>query len=321
MKHALTALALACLAGVGGCSGSGGGAPTSGAVGGFGILLSAPVPASMGMEARPGQTRVLGAVSAGPTPDSVSWRQTAEQGGCRLLQPMAHFCDPQCDSLSVCGAGGRCAPYPAGLNAGPVRVKGLRGASGPVDFTMQPLAPAFSYEPPNDLVLAYPPFAPGGDVELSAGGGAVAAFTLKARGISPLEVMGADPLPIDPARPLELRWRTPTAAETTTVRVSLDLTLHGGAKGKIECDGADNGMRSIPAPLVMQLIALGTAGFPAVTLRRVATGMTTLSPPGQADLTIVSEVVRSVQVPGDTSCLDDSMCPAGKTCKPNALCG
>jgi hypothetical protein len=311
----------ASLAIAGACSGGNGAPPgATGPTGEFAVLLTPPMPATMDVPAMPGRTAVRGAVANGVAPPTIAYRKAAESGGCVLLQPNQPFCDPACSSSETCGEGGRCVAHPRPLSAGVVRVRGLRTATGPTEFSMSPLAPAQSYEPPIDLELAYPPFAPGGDVEMSAAGGEVGAFVLRAKGLTPIEVMGPEPLPIQAGRALDLTWKAPSSAETTKVLISLDLTVHGAAKGKIECDVADDGAHTIPGPMVGQLVLLGTAGFPQITFKRSAVASATLQPSGRANLVLVSTVIRPVQVPGDVSCLDNSMCPPGKTCSSAFLC-
>jgi hypothetical protein len=308
-----------------GCSSSGdkpGGGdaatPDPGAViGGFDVRLVAPTPAIGGAPAVPGQAEFVGGVRSGPTPSATTWRQLMESAGCRLVQPEPALCDPACLGGAVC-SGGKCLTPPAPRSAGTVRVRGVSAEGGASEFTLEPQTPNLIYLLPGGVTLKYPPVAPGAAVEVT-GGGDVGAFTLTAKGVSPLVVLGDDPLRVEPGRALALRWTPPTAGESTRLEVLLNVSLHGGTKGKIECDVADSGTLDIAAPLVTGLLQLGTAGFPSVILIRRSTGSAQVAA-GRVQLAVFSEVTRLVTIPGQISCVEDVDCPTGQTCKPDSLC-
>ena len=169
------------------------------------------------------------------------------------------------------------------------------------------------------LPLAYPPFAPGAPVKVSGSGGDVGAFSVSGKGCSPLQVLTEDPVTVESGKPIELRWTPPAAGEATVVQVALDLSVHGGTKGKIECEVPDTGSLVIDGALVTRLIALGTAGFPSVVLARSSTTFLAL-PTGQIKLSLMSEAQRAIRMPGQISCEQDSDCPSGQVCQGNLLC-
>jgi hypothetical protein len=71
--------------------------------------------------------------------------------------------------------------------------------------------------------------------------------------------------------------------------------------------------------MVSSLIALGVAGFPSVTLSRVASGSALIAP-GTVTLQALSEVSRPLVVSGVQSCMADADCPTGKPCKQDETC-
>ncbi len=281
-------------------------------IGGFEIRLEAATPTG------PAHTAVQGGVYDGPFVSRTQWRKTGEAGGCALFLPQAFFCDPPCGA-GVCLEGGVCQPEPSLRNAGTARIEGLRGEGGtaaPIEIE----AIASQYQLPIGLTLAFPPFAPGAPVAVSVSGGEVGSFALAGKGISPLEVLTPAPVTVEAGKAVELRWTPPAASEETRVQVILDLSVHGGTKGKLDCDVPDSGSLTLPAGLLGQLVALGTAGFPSVVLARSSQTATAL-PAGRVKLSLRSEVTRPIVIPGQVSCESDQECPAGQVCQGNLLCG
>ena len=104
-----------------------------------------------------------------------------------------------------------------------------------------------------------------------------------------------------------------------TRRCPLDISHHGGTKGEIEHDVADSGSLEISAEMISSLIELGVAGFPSVSLSRVAVASTAIAP-GVVTLQILSSVSRALTVSGFQSCNVDADCPTGKACKQDLTC-
>ena len=278
------------------------------ALGGFVVSL---VPAtSASASPRPAYTSVLGKVYDGAVPAATVWTVVEEGGGCQLLTPRVPFCSAACGSSATCVEGGSCSPNPTAQNVGRVRVEGLGTA-----FDMDPIAG--NYQPAAGLALPYPPFAEGGPVRVTAPGGALGPFSVEARGIAPLGFEQTVALAAD--RPLHLAWTPPGQPELSRIEVLVDISHHGGARGKIECAAADTGALEIPASQVSRLIGLGVAGFPTVVVTRVATGSAAV-PAGIIALRLVSAVERAVEIEGLRSCTETSQCPAGKTCRSDLTC-
>lgn len=268
-------------------------------------------------DAGPGYTSVVGRVQDGPTPAAIVWEQAAIDGDCRLLTPRVPFCATPCGGSAVCVENDTCRPYPASQSVGTARVTGVRTSTGATSFDMVVVANA--YQTPGDLTLPYPAFAEGDALRVEAAGSAWApAFSLEARGIAPL-ALAAGAIQLQTGTALALRWTAPAQADQR-VLVHLDISHHGGTRGKIECDTADDGELSVGADLVTRLLALGVAGYPTVVVTREAVGSTAL-PAGRVELVVTSVVETPVQIPGLRSCTSDTDCGDAGTCRADLTCG
>lgn len=285
-------------------------------VGQFQISLVAPQPATANAEATAGHTAVVGKVYDGPTPSLVVWEESAQAGACRLLTPRVPFCATACGVAAACVADDRCQSYPSARSVGVVAVAGVRTSSGASAFTMEPVANA--YQPAADLTLPYPAFDEGAPLRLQTSGGAFAPFALESVGVSPL-VLTDHALVLRQGQPLALSWNPPGPQGGAGVHVTLDISHHGGTKGKLECETADTGSLELPSTLVTELLSLGVAGFPTIVVRREARGTATIAA-GRVDLLVFSEVEQAVEVPGLTSCTDNEQCPPGESCQPDLSC-
>lgn len=258
-------------------------------------------------------TSFIGKVYDGASLDSVIWDVTATEGDCRLLVPRTPFCDPACGSSAACVAENTCKDYPTARSVGVITLTGVKSADGTTTLTMSPVVN--NYQP--TAALAYPPFADGDAIQLSAAGADYAAFTIASKGIAPLALTGTAPA-LARGKAIALAW-TAGSAGATGIAVKLDVSHHGGSKGKIECATADDGTLEIASTLVDPLLDLGVAGFPTIIVTRKVTGSATIAP-GRVDLVISSEVEEAVTVDGLTSCNDTSQCPTGKTCQSDLTC-
>ena len=242
----------------------------------------------------------------------VIWTVTDSEGDCELFEPSVPHCDPDCGGVAACVADGVCKDYPKALTVGNVRVSG----AGP-EFVMEPIAS--NYQPPNDVKLPYPPCAAGETVRLEAEGGAFPAFTLESKCIDVLDFPG--PLAIEEDQPLALSWSAPTMAGITRIHVKMDISHHGGSKGKIECDIDDDGSFEIAASLVTKLVDLGVAGFPTVSLTREAAGGSTAAQPEHVEFSVSQAAEQLLDIPGLKSCTSDEHCEEGQTCRSDKTCG
>jgi hypothetical protein len=289
-------------------------------IGEFSLQLVAPVPASGTTSATAGFTALLGKVFDGPTADTTLWVKQSEAEGCTLLIPKAPFCEQGCGSGSVCVADDKCQKSPTAIGLGTLSVQGVKTPTGETAFSIDPTKQTkFTYQAP--VTLPFPAFAEGDPIELSlSGDSGIAAFTLKGAGIAPLELVGAEKYPLSKGKPVELAWTAPSKAGGSRLQVKLDISHHGGSKGKIECDVADDGSLTIPATLVDALAELGVAGFPTIVLTRsaITSSSTAL---GRVDLRVYSYVERAIEVPGVVSCSGAQDCPAGKSCREDLTCG
>ena len=119
--------------------------------------------------------------------------------------------------------------------------------------------------------------------------------------------------------PLTLTWNAPVGGGASRIAVALDISHHGGSKGKIDCDAPDTGSLTMSAMLMTRLLDLGAAGFPTVIVTRKATS-SALVTAGRVDLVLSSKVEQAVTVPGIHSCTEDGDCTAPQTCQSDLTC-
>ncbi len=279
-------------------------------VGAFQVALKKPTDEA-------GFTSIAGRLFDGPSPANIGWEPGSEVDGCQLFEPRVPFCSPSCGGSAVCVEDDTCQDYPAAHSAGVVSVTGIRTEAGENTFEMSPIAE--NYQAPAGTTLAYPPFDEGDVVTLSAAGDYFAAFEIEARGIAPLSLSTDDAIALDESAGAVLAWSAPADA-TTSVHVKLDISHHGGSKGKIECDVPDTGAVTIAPSLISELLGLGVSGYPTVVVSRENIGSAIIES-GRVDLVISSSVERAVAIEGLTSCTGDADCPDGQTCQVDLKCG
>lgn len=265
---------------------------------------------------QPAYSAMLGKIFDGPQPDAVIWEKGTTAAGCSLYTPRVPFCATPCGSTAVCVETDTCKPYPASQVLGDITVTGLVTKGGESSFTMKPVANA--YQPPSTIQLDYPAFIEGEKFEVKTSGSAFApSLTIGTRGVAPL-VVTTSPINLAQNTPLALAWTAPTAAGST-IHIKLDISHHGGSKGKLECDLADSGSTTIDGALITQLLNLGAAGYPTIIVTRTHVGSAAVTA-GRIDLAAVSTVEKPVNVPGIVSCTDTSECPNGQTCQSDLTC-
>ena len=281
--------------------------------GSFQVSLVQPV-----LGASQGYTSVVGKLYNGPTPSPLNWKEEAKSGSCTLLKPSAPFCETPCGSTATCVAANKCQAFPKSIGVGRVTVEGIKSRAGDMTFTMDPLNNG--YQPAAGVILALPPFSEGDAVKFTAAGDtAAAAFSITAKGISSLHLLN-DTLTLADGKAVSLKWTAPADPSLSTISVMVDISHHGGTKGKIECEGPDNGTMEIAAGLVDELKALGVSGFPKLEMARRAVGT---SASVEAKVILESQVTMPLNIPGLISCTpgsEDEKCPDGLTCQPDLQC-
>jgi hypothetical protein len=286
-------------------------------VGAFTIDVVPPVAASGTTAAVVGHTTVIGRVDSDSQPEMVVWNARTTQGGCTLLVPKVPFCDPSCTNGAMCsGIEAKCRSYPSVLSVGAVTATGLTTDAGSAPVTLESIGGQYQLV---GVTLAYPPFTENSPVSVVAAGGDTAPFTLESYGITPLALTGSATVTMESGKPVTLTWVAASAASHTRIHVSVDISHHGGQAGEIDCDVPDTGSLQIPASLVTDLIALGVAGFPGLTITRVASDSVELSQ-GWVQLNIQSSQALSISIPGVISCSTNDECPVGQTCQSNSAC-
>ena len=257
-----------------------------------------------------GFTAVLGKVFDGTQPETVIWTDAMSAGGCTLKTPSVPFCSTPCGSAAACVADDTCQAYPASQAVGTVTIDGVADSAVTLTSVQN------SYQLPAGTTLAYPAFAEGDTLRLHASGSEfTSGFTSTAFAIAPLALTSPSFALVE-GQPLLLAW-TPSGA--AAIAVKLDISHHGGSKGKVECTLDDSGASEIASPIVDQLLALGAAGFPTIIVTRVSTGHAQVAD-GHIDLLVTSELEQPIDVPGVISCTDDGDCEAPTTCQDDLTC-
>ncbi|MBK9036548.1 MAG: hypothetical protein IPL61_35750 [Myxococcales bacterium] len=264
----------------------------------------------------PPNTTITGTVYDRTPPALVLWDVTTTDGDCQLLIPHVPFCATPCGSTAACVADDVCAPNAMRQDVGTVHVTGVHTTTGASEFD---LIRTTDYLVPGTITLLFPGFAPGDPITVAASGAAFTpAFTMATVGIAPLVVTSPDPALMRGAA-VDLGWTAPASGATSRIAVKLDISHHGGLKGKIVCDTADDGALTLGGAMITQLLDLGAAGFPTIELTRTISG-SGLTTAGRVDLTISSAIERAVTVPGITSCTGDEDCTPPATCQSDLTC-
>jgi hypothetical protein len=236
------------------------------------------------------------------------WRSLASEAGCRVAELPPLICNPSCPATQICETENRCTPEPARQEVGEVTLTGLPGPVKPILKSYHASFPAG----------IYPPYAADAEVRLMVLGGPYGPFSLAGRGIPPLSFMARD-LRLVTDQPLALSWDAPAPEGSARIEIALDIAHHGNIGARIDCDVADSGSHAVPGALITRLIALGTAGFPTVTLTRRTVDSTSIAP-GCVQLAIASSVEQPLEVDGVISCNEDRPCPGGRPCGRDLKC-
>jgi hypothetical protein len=288
-----------------------------GEVGTFSVRVVQPVAASGSTSASPGHIAVSGKVYDGlPTPTLI-WQEASTVGACALLKPKAPYCEGGCASGFTCVDDDVCQRSPSPRDVGAVTLSGVKTTSGATTAKLTSILG--SYGPDTGVSFDYPGFAEGDGIELAAAGASpIAAFTITAKGVAPLALTGTS-YKLDRAQKLALAWTAAGDDAGTRIKVRLDISHHGGARGLITCDAPDTGSLDVDAALVAGLLDLGVAGYPTIVVTRENVGTADIGA-GRVALNVYSDVEQAVEIDGLTSCTSDSDCGAGKTCQTDLTC-
>jgi hypothetical protein len=290
-------------------SGNGGTAGVAPVVGFFNLTMVEETATTVGYAAFSGK------VFDGEVPAATVWTVLAEDGDCQLLKPTIPYCDGGCGT-GVCVADGQCQSQPTAHSVGDVTLNGVSTVAGDSSIVISPIIKGYST--PAGVAFSYPPVAEGATVTLSAAGGDYDAFSIEAVGIAPL-VLANSEYPLSANAPLSLTWTPPSDSSQSRIAVHLDISHHGGSKGKIVCDTSDDGAVEIGAGLTSQLLGLGVAGFPTIIVTR-RTGGQVMIAPGLVSFGVQQSIERAVLVEGVTSCTGDADCTSPQTCASDLTC-
>ncbi len=287
-------------------------------IGSFLVSLVPPVESS----GTPGFTSVQGSINDGAPLELTVWSHADDDpaSGCELLTPSTPTCTDGCGTGSACVADETCKEHPVSRSLGEVKIIGLQTGDGLNELVMNPQKPKLNYNKPAATDVLFPPAAEGDLIVLTAAGGDYEPVQMAATGISPLEVLGPTTIPITGEEPLKLEW-VAAGAGVSRIDIKIDISHHGGAKGKILCQVDDTGSLEIPASLTKGLIDLGFSGYPTIIVTRKGIGAAAVGP-GRVELRLESMVERPLSIPGLTSCDSDAQCTeAGQVCLKDRRCG
>jgi hypothetical protein len=236
----------------------------------------------------------------------------ASSGDCQLFTTPNLSCDGCNVVTETCSPSG-CIPYPVSIDAGTISVTGLES-----ELIMTPSGGSKRYSNPTGF--PHPGFQPGAAITLqSSGSDAIATFSLRGFGVSPLEVADA-PVQISAGSAALISWTAPPASGPTKISLTLNVNHHGSTSQWISCETDDTGSLEIPAELVDELLARGFSGWPTIEMRRQSSDSTTTAL-GCVDFFVQSPVVLDVQVEGLLSCSEDDDCPDEQSCRQDQSCG
>jgi hypothetical protein len=272
----------------GGSSSAAGGGPT-GTVGTFSVVLNPAID-----ETGP-YTSVFGTVYGGPYPTDVIETTVAENDACTVYKFSRHSCTG-CSTSQTCTGTDVCTDKPSLVSVGEVKLTGVGGSQVKLSAVNN------NYQYAGDL--AYPGFAEGDEVTLTAAGDHYPAFSVTAQGVAPVE-LSESTYALSSGSPLTLEW---TAGDgTADIEVELNLSKHGGSAGYLKCAVDDSGSLTIPADLITALVDLGVAGFPQLTVRRSSHAEAQVGSAAVA-LQVVALAVPTLEIEGVCSCFNASEC-------------
>ncbi len=261
-----------------------------------------------------GYTSLLGSFFDGPNPSSLIWNLVLTEGDCKLYTPEAPFCETPCGGSAICVAENTCAPYPAKITVGDLTTTGVTSEDGESSFSLKPIANNYQL---TGVKLNYPPFNEGDPVSVSATGDSVtASFELTTKAIKPLVVTSSD-IVLNDATDLTLEWEAAGASASSMIHIEMDLSHHGGTKGKVECETADDGSITISANMVDMLKAQGLSGFPKIEMLRQSEQTHSFH---EVRVSVESLVSMEVGIPGLVSCSGNGDCPDGQSCAADLKC-
>ena len=304
---------------VGGAGGSGGtggttatGNPQAKAYGKFEIRYVT------GATAASSYAEIGGFMYDGPPAELVVWTKKKTDGACSLYTPGTPFCE-SCASGEVCVDTNVCRTPPATHDVGAVTLTGLNPPSGANPLALTAITNATGTTYLCAETLPVPPCTEGTAVGLDAAGkGEYPAFSLQTQCIAPLVVTNPT-ITLESGKTFTLTW-TPSGVASSRVTVFLDLSHHGGSKGRVLCDTPDTGSLQISGTLLESLMALGVTGYPRALFTRVLTATTPVGA-GQAELKLYSDREYVAEIPGLVSCQNDTECTAPQTCQvPGQMC-
>lgn len=252
-----------------------------------------------------------GGMRNGPTPPLDIFKLVKTSDPCKLFIADRPTCTPDCGLGFKCVSTDSCMPESQRISVGILTLDGMKCNGEKKTYTIEPGEIALDYQ----LVGPYPDYPPTSEGDIitltASGSGSAAPFTLKCRGIAPL-VVSDDPIVLADGQPITLKWEPPKVPGVSTISILIDISYHGGTKGKIEFECEDNGSVTIPGAMLDELKSYGLAGWPRVDITRQSVSVDETS---KAKFIVQCMVTKFLTIPGVKSCDGEEECPDGQTCK------
>jgi hypothetical protein len=259
------------------------------------------------------QSSFKGKLVDGPIP-VIGWDTIMTIGECSLLKPINPFCE-DCGSGYVCVNDSDCQAEPESITAGTVTITGLTNKGGNDTSTLNPLN-GFYFASGNN-VPTYPPSEGGTMILTASGNDSIKGFTLSAKTISLIET-SSDSIEMNPGEPVRLNWKAASNQNDSKIMVVIDVSYHGGSKGRIQCICLDDGELEIPAVLLDSLKTFGISGHPKLEIYRESYSSNENT---GAQIQIQTSTLRWLKIPGLISCTPgNSGCPDGYECSDDQRC-
>lgn len=251
----------------------------------------------------PAYSQIGGAIYDGPSPPNIIFKEVMSSGPCKLMKAINPDCPSNCGLGYKCVADDSCMAEPKKIKVGQVTITGFKVKNQLTPVVMDSTKGNYQVV---GVTLDYPPCSEGDTIKISASGSeSAAAFTLKVKGILPLEVPEGEILSED-GKPITLQWTPPKIQGVSTISVRINISYHGGTKGEIQCECEDNGSLTIPGAMLDQLKSFGMAGFPIVEITRKSVGY---DENAKALAIVECTATRLLSIPGIVSCNQNEDCP------------
>jgi hypothetical protein len=262
-------------------------------LGGFKVEMNADV----------GYTAIDGSVLSGVDPSTV--RDVAlVEGDCMLLRRPDLICNPPCQSGETCTPEEICVDMPESQDVGIAVFQGLVKT-----VYVAPVTPGNTYF---YTKLRNPGFESGKVVNLTTTGGFLDPMELYGIGLEPL-YPPENTWMLEEGTPLTIDWTPPPEGARSTLRVTINIDVHGLTPYDLVCELPDTGIATVPSSVIDALIENGVTGFPSAKAIRYTVDSID-GELGCVEFQVTSVAIAAVDVAGFIPCSQTVPCPNGYYC-------